>query len=49
MRALCEQSADYQRHLRHLCAVAAAIVVDVDALAKARLAEPPEDDVLDLQ
>ena len=49
MRALCEQSADYQRHLRHLSAVAAAIVVDVDALARARLAEPPEDDVLDLQ
>ena len=49
MRALCEQSADYQRKLRHLSADAAAIVVDVDALARARLAEHPEDDVFDLQ
>ena len=49
MRALCEQSADYQRHLRHLSAVEAGIAVDEDAVARAWLAEPPEDDVLDLQ
>ena len=49
MRALCEQSADYQRKLRHLSAVAAGIAVDEDAVARSRLAEHPEDDVLDLQ
>ena len=49
MRALCEQSADYQRKLRHLSAVAAGIAVDEDAVARAWLAEPPEDDVLDPQ
>ena len=49
MRALCEQSADYQRHLRHLSAVAAGIAVDEDAVARARLAEHPEDDVFDPQ
>ena len=49
MRALHEQSADYQRKLRHLSAVAAGIEVDEDAVARAWLAEPPEDDVLDPQ
>ena len=49
MRALCEQSADYQRQLRHLSAVAAGIAVDADDVARARLAEHPEDDVFDPQ
>ena len=49
MRALCEQSADYQRQLRHLSAVAAGIAVDADDVARAWLAEHPEDDVFDLQ
>ena len=49
MKVQSEQSADYQRQLRHLSAVAAGIAVDEDAVARAWLAEPPEDDVLDLQ
>ena len=49
MRALCHQCVHYQNNLPDLGTDAAAIVVDVDALARARLAEHPEDDVFDLQ
>jgi len=49
MKALCHQCVHYQNNLPDLGTDAAAIVVDVDALARARLAEPPEDDVSDLQ
>ena len=49
MKVQSEQSADYQRQLRHLSAVAAGIAVDADDVARARLAEHPEDDVFDPQ
>ena len=49
MKALCHQCVHYQNNLPDLGTDAAAIVVDVDALARARLAEPPEDDVFDPQ
>ena len=47
MKALCHQCVHYQNNLPDLGTDAATIVVDVDDVAW--LAEPPEDDVLDLQ